>query len=110
MKTWTDTTYYPDAREDLLTVTHPEAVSIVLGGCLASNGQGFSVRVETAHLDALRKAVAHLEHVAAQQAQAADDDPFPEADALYLAQLAAADADAERYADDAPTVVEHDVF
>jgi hypothetical protein len=79
MKTWTDTTYYPDARERLSVVPHPEAVTVLLGGCLASNGQGFSVRFETAHLDALRKAVAHLEHVAAQQAQAADDDPFPEA-------------------------------
>ena len=79
MKTWTDTTYYPGAREHLQVVRHDSAVSVLLGGCLASNGQGFSVRFETAHLEALREAVAHLSAVAAQQAQAADDDPFPEA-------------------------------
>ena len=79
MRIWTDTTYYPDARERLSVVTHPEAVSVLLGGCLASNGQGFSVRFETAHLEALRQAVAHLEHVAAQHLNAADEDPFPEA-------------------------------
>ena len=78
MRTWTDTTYYPDARERLQVVTHPEAVSVLLSGIMASNGQGFSVRFETAHLEALRQAVAHLETVAAQQ-MAADDDPFPEA-------------------------------
>jgi hypothetical protein len=79
MRTWTDTTYYPDARERLSVVQHPEAVSVLLGGCLSSTGQGFSVRFETAHLPALRQAVAHLEHVAATQRAAADEDPFPEA-------------------------------
>ncbi len=79
MRTFTDTTYYPDAGERLQVVTHPDAVSILLGGALASNGQGFSVKFETAHLAALRQAVAHLEHVAAQQDKAAAVAPFPEA-------------------------------
>lgn len=79
MRTFTDTTYYPDAREHLQVVTHPDAVSVLLCGALASNRQGFSVRFETAHLEALRQAVAHLSAVAAQQMQAADEDPFPEA-------------------------------
>lgn len=79
MRTWTDTTYYPAARERLQVVTHPDAVSVLLGGVMASNGQGFSVHFETAHLEALRQAVAHLEHVVTRQAQAEDEDPFPEA-------------------------------
>jgi hypothetical protein len=54
-------------------------VSVLRCGALTSTGTGFSVRFETAHLEALREAVAHLEHVADKQAAAADDDPFPEA-------------------------------
>lgn len=79
MRTFTDTTYYPDAREHLQVVTHPDAVSVLLCGSLSSNRQGFSVRFETAHLPALCEAVAHLCAVAAQQEKTADDDPFPEA-------------------------------
>ena len=78
MHTWTDTTYYLDAKERLQVVTHPDAVSMLLSGILTNSGQGFSIHFKTAHLDALRQAVAHLEHVAAR-AQAADEDPFPEA-------------------------------
>lgn len=79
MRTWTDTTYYPDAREHLQVVTHPDAVSVLLCGALTSTGTGFSVRFETAHLPALCEAVAHLAAVADKQAQAADEDPFPDA-------------------------------
>ena len=79
MQTWTDTTYYLDASERLQVVTHPDAVSVLLSGILTKGGQGFSMHFKTAHLDALRKAVAHLEHVATQQMAAEDEDPFPEA-------------------------------